>query len=957
MLRVMVPRTDRRTFVLDIRSLWSRVPPRDAELRGLGVEVTAVGRLLGVDVPAGCEALLFDSLDVILDPKVEALAGAVDDLLSLDVFYHPGVTDAEGESAVLSLSLAAPDLTTVRCWSGTRFQFAGSVASPLRTAVERLLGNSLIHTFVWSDNARVRRNGSVTPIQTDGVRSHDLLSDVSYELIELHGLDNAALACISREHSLALNGEEMSAIAAHFELLQRAPTDVELQSLAQTWSEHCSHKTFKATIDFRNGDLHETIPGLLNSCIVQPSLRLGYSWVRSAFSDNAGVIAFDDGHDIAFKVETHNHPSALEPFGGAHTGVGGVIRDVLAVSAEPIANTDVLCFGPPDLPNSSVPDGVFHPHTTLTEVVRGVADYGNNMGIPTVGGAIIFHPGYTANPLVYCGTIGIAPVSSHPRDPRPGDAVLLLGGRTGADGLHGATMSSTHLDRAAVEGTVVQIGNPITEKTVRDVLPLLRDEKLYHAVNDCGAGGLCSAVGEMGESTGVEVDLETVPLKYPGLRPWEIWLSEAQERMVLAVAPESVSRVRALCKLRDVEATVIGRFRDDGRLVVRSAGKPVVDLSMRFLHRGRPHRRLEARWEAPLPAGGPTGRLDDAEDALLSLLQHPTIASKEAIIRRYDHEVGARTVVKPLVGHAGPSDAAVLKPLVQSWRGVVVSHGINPLYGADPYAMAMLAVDEALRNLVAVGGSIGHAALLDNFCWGDVDDPAQLGSLVRAAQGCRDAVPAYGVPFISGKDSLYNTSAGTEDSIPGTLLISAIGVIGDVRRAVTMDLKAAGNHLYLLGGTANELGGSFYFWLRNIAGGRVPGVRAEETTAIMTGLTRAMDRGVVRSCHDLAEGGLAVAAAEMAVAGHLGLTLDLDQVPVLKNECLGDEALLFGESSGRFLVEVSPESTAQFEALFAPYPHAPIGTATARPHLTIRRADQTLIDLDVDTLAAAWRQQ
>jgi len=825
-----------QSLVLEICSRWSHTPPATAELARLGIILLGESRVIAFEGLNPTESLMGgEPLAALFDPLIEAIATDGDAGQWADVYCRPGVTDAEGDMA--SLALAQAGLEGVRCRAALRYRFADPVPPEFRQRVERLVGNPLIHCFVWDDAETLDRPTEAwipDEVPATGVAS-----------IAVVGLDDDGLTALSRDRGLALDQTEMRAIQTHFLGLERAPTDVELESIALTWSEHCSHKTFKATIDFDYAGRIETILGLLNTCIAEPTAVLNKRWVHSAFVDNAGVIALDAQYDLAFKVETHNHPSALEPYGGAHTGVGGVIRDILAVSAEPIANTDVLCFGPLDLPNSRVPAGAFHPRTTFREVVRGIAGYGNNMGIPTVGGAILFDPGYTANPLVYCGTLGLLPAGSHLRRPLPGDAVLLLGGRTGRDGLHGATMSSETLQRATASSSTVQIGAPITEKTVRDVIPRLRDERLYHAITDCGAGGLCSAIGEMGEELGVEVDLALVPLKYVGLTPWEIWLSEAQERMVLAVPAEALPRLFELCRAYSAEATVLGTFRDDGLLKLRHGEQPVAELTMSFMHGGRPARRLTARWTDP-PAGHYRAReASDPASSLLRLLAHPTIASKEAVIRRYDHEVQGATVVKPLAGAAGPSDAAVLRPLPDSWSGAVLSHGINPLYTAlDPHAMAMLAVDEALRNLVAVGGSIDRAALLDNFCWGDVDDPVELGGLVRASQGCRDAALLYGTPFICGKDSLRNTStdAAGKNSIPGTLLISAVGVIADVRRCVSMELKSPGNRLYLLGSTADELGGSHYALIEGIEGGRVPRVRPEETPQLMRRLTRAMHR-------------------------------------------------------------------------------------------------------------------
>jgi phosphoribosylformylglycinamidine synthase II/phosphoribosylformylglycinamidine synthase I len=929
---------------IEIRPRHPRAPSAAAELERLGPRLIEVSRILRIEtrgerLEPRHLAELFDSL------TEEMWAGEARDAeTSVDVFCRAGVTDAEGEMA--SLALSHTGLSGVTCRAGLRYRFADVVPRQTRPVFERLLGNDLIHRFIWHDEPEIPA----------GNESGPALEPVQAVAVIDAGDDD--LVAISRRFSLALDLEEMRAVATYFRGLQRNPTDVELQSVALAWSEHCSHKTFKATIHFEHEGQIEVIHGLLPEMIAAPAAALNRPWVRSAFVDNAGVIAFDKTRDIAFKVETHNHPSALEPYGGAHTGVGGVIRDVLAVSAEPIGNTDVLCFGPLDLPEDEVPTGTFHPRRTYREVVRGVGDYGNNMGIPTVGGAVLFDRGYAANPLVFCGTLGIAPRGSHPRDPRPGDAIVLLGGRTGRDGLHGATMSSQTLDRATVASSTVQIGAPITEKLLRDVLPRLRDERLYHGITDCGAGGLCSAVGEMGESLGVDVDLACVPLKYRGLLPWEIWLSEAQERMVLAVPEGSLFRLREICKAYDLEATVLGRFRDDGMLRLTYGEVLVAEVHLSFMHGGRPDRILYGRWASlpSPPAPHPEGtRPWERGDALLTLLAHPNIASKEEVIRLYDHEVGAATVIKPLTANGGPSDAAVLRPDARSWRGVAVSHGINPLYGRhDPYAMAMLAVDEALRNLVAVGGSIDRAALLDNFCWGDVDDADELGALVRAAQGCRDASLSYVVPFISGKDSLRNTSVDQDGtiSIPGTLLISAISVIPDVRRCITMDLKRPGNRLYALGVSRDELGGSHYLAIRDIGGGTVPQARPREARKLMRSLTRAIRRGLCLSCHDVSEGGLAVTAAEMSLAGRLGLELDVGKLPA---ETDAAEALLFGESAGRFLAEVAPEREDEFRAVMAGVACECIGEVVDSGRFAIRRDDRVEVDLGIDEIELAWK--
>ncbi len=787
--------------------------------------------------------------------------------------------------------------------------------------------------------------------------------------VSLLGLDDAGLRKESVEGCLSLSLEEMRTVQAHYRSLGREPTACELETIAQTWSEHCKHKTLTGIVEFETEDgTIERIDNLLEQTIALATRELDRSFCLSVFQDNAGIVDFDQGQALAIKVETHNHPSAIDPYGGAGTGVGGVIRDVLGagLSAKPIANTDCFFVGPPDLPRKSVPRGSMHPRRILRGVVAGVRDYGNRMGIPTVNGGVWFHPGYVANPLVYCGTIGILPRSAAYKEVRAGDAIVVVGGRTGRDGIHGATFSSLELSEASetVSSSAVQIGDPITEKRVLDCLLKARDLGLFRAVTDCGAGGFSSAVGEMAEGTGAEVDLEHVPLKYAGLASHEIWISEAQERMVLAVPPEKVRECRAIFEAEDVEATVIGRFTDTGRLVVRDRGALVADLDLHFLHHGapRPVRKARSSVRPPAEPGCPAPR--DFAGALLGLLAHPDIASKEWILRQYDHEVQGASAIKPLVGvHGdGPGDAAVLQPLSTSRMGAVISCGANPRYGLlDPGAMASAAIDEALRNAVAVGADPDRAAILDNFSWGNCDKPEQLGSLVLAAKACHAAALAFRTPFVSGKDSLNNEYrvGGEALSIPPTLLITCLATIPDVARAVTMDLKRAGNRLYLVGTTRAELGGSHYFEFLGLEGGRVPRPDLERAPALFRDLHRAMARGLARSVHDLSEGGLGVALAEMAFAGDLGAAIDLALVrtPPQHDPRVDPDALrLFSEACSRFLVEVEPECERPFELALAAHEVVRIGNVLPEPTLRMRgTSGKELLELPVSELCAAYR--
>jgi len=891
----------------------------------------------------------------------------------IEVALRPGVTDPVAEQIVR----AAHELGIMgvkRAATGQRYEVRGKNLQPadLHALARGLLANSVIQHYAL---------GPITPHFPQEAEASQHI-----EIIPVRELTDEELLTLSRERRAALDLAEMQAIQNYFRAEGRDPTDVEFEMLAQTWSEHCVHKTFKAKIQVAGWQVERSnlqptteINGILKTYLRAATEQINAPWVRSAFVDNAGIIDFDAEHEISFKVETHNHPSAIEPFGGANTGVGGVIRDVLGVSAKPIAATDVLCFGPADANPKTLPNGVLHPRRIRSGVVAGIQDYGNKIGLPTVNGAIVYDEGYTANPLVFCGCVGLAPKNKHPRAPQTGDRIIVLGGRTGRDGLRGATFSSMTMDAQTgeVAGASVQIGDPITEKGLIEVIMRARDEGLYHAITDCGAGGLSSAVGEMASSCGGEVDLSRVKLKYSGLAPWEIWLSEAQERMVLAAPPESVERLQAICATFDVEWTDIGVFNQTGRLVVRAGEKLVLDLANEFLHDGLPQRKLTAdirrqTIKAPAnPHASPFGKLRaggltfNFNEILLKLLSHPTIASKADVIRVYDHEVQGGTVVKPLTGvlNDGPSDACVLKPAgTKGLRGVVLSNGLNPQFGKqDAYRMAVSAADEAIRNAVAVGADPSRIAILDNFCWGNPKRPETLGTLVEAARGCYDAALHYSAPFISGKDSLNNEYLGTDGqrhAIPPTLLISAIGIIDDVTQAVTMDLKQAGNAVYLLGETKAEFGGSHLAVISEqlaVNGKRltnyclhspVPSL-PQSAPAIYKALHAAIQNGLVRACHDLSEGGLAVAAAEMCIGGRLGLALTLDTEQVI--------TALFSESNGRLLVEVQPEHSTEFERLFAGLPYARVGIVTGGQRLTISARSQVTISLPVEQLVSAWQ--
>ncbi|HCK67437.1 MAG TPA: phosphoribosylformylglycinamidine synthase subunit PurL [Anaerolineae bacterium] len=833
------------------------------------------------------------------------LSSGKPDSIILEISLRPGVTDPVAEQIVRASHELKID-GVHRAATGSRFQVEGLNVEQTQQLAKSLLANNVIQHWTI---------GEITPSFPQEVESSG-----EVEIISITKLSDDELLALSKERRAALDLAEMKAIQNYFIAEKREPTDVEFETIAQTWSEHCVHKTFKAKITKDDG---QVIDSLIKTYLKAATDKINAPWVISAFVDNAGIIDFDDEFEISFKAETHNHPSAVEPFGGANTGVGGVIRDVLGVSAKPIANTDILCFGPQDLDPKSLPEGVLHPRRIQSGVVAGVQDYGNKIGIPTVNGAILYDEGYTANPLVFCGCVGIAPKGLHKKNPQVGDRVVVLGGRTGRDGLRGATFSSMTMDAQTgeVSGASVQIGDPITEKGLIDVIVRARDLDLYNDITDCGAGGLSSAVGEMASSIGCEVDLTRVKLKYAGLAPWEIWLSEAQERMVVAVAPQKISELQTLCDTFNTELTDIGAFTGDGKLIVRYGENIVVNMNNEFLHEGIPQRVLKAVISnQSSKIVNRNSQIVNIKDHLLSLLSSPNIASKAPVIRIYDHEVQGGTAIKPLTGvkDDAPSDASVIKPIgTRGVKGIALSNGINPEFGKrDAYKMAWSVMDEAIRNAVAVGADPSKIAVLDNFCWGDPLRPETLGSLVEACRGCHDAALFYNTPFISGKDSLNNEYLGADGlrhAIPPTLLISAIGIVHDVNQAITIDLKEAGNLIYLIGDFSTEQ--------KN-----VPDV-PNSALQVYKALHQTIKNNLIRSAHDLSEGGLAVSIAEMCIGGRLGAEINFE------------ESNLFNEVNGCLLVEVTPSNKTIFEKQFANLPFQKIGEVTTKPILKLNETE------------------
>lgn len=961
------------------------------------------GDLTRSDATRAAEQLLVDPVTEQFHihelPAAESQISNLKSRILLNVLLHPGVTDSVAENAAKALTRL--DLSVTNVATCRRYWLTGDLgAAKLTQLSKKVLANDAIEYVVTG------------PLQ---IKDLTLGSEYKFKLttVAIRDMSDDELMVLSKKGQLYLSIAEMKTVQDHFRSLQRDPTDIELETIAQTWSEHCSHKTLGGRIHYvetrdgkvvRDTHFNNMLKETIFAATVQIRKNLGKDdWCVSVFKDNAGIVKFDDKQNVCIKVETHNHPSAIEPYGGANTGLGGVIRDPLGtgLGARPVCSTDVFCFARPDYPADQLPPGVLHPQAVMQGVVSGVRDYGNRMGIPTVNGAVCFDDRYLGNPLVYCGNVAMIPVDKCEKKVSPGDLIVAVGGRTGRDGIHGATFSSVELTEESehISGGAVQIGNPVTEKMVADVILAARDLNLYSAITDCGAGGFSSAVGEMGEDTGAEVWLDKAPLKYSGLSYTEVWISEAQERMVLSVPPANWDAFHNLCASEGVEATAIGVFTDTKQLVLKYGDHEVGNLSIDFMHGGRPPVIREAAYEiktftSPLPraAGegqgegaavsgaqqqsapstslrplsppslGENGQFADGDiksdytEDLKKILGSLNVASKEWIIRQYDHEVQAGSVIKPLVGinNDGPSDAAVVRPDLTSKRGLVISCGINPHFGdQDPYWMAASAIDEAVRNCVAVGADPDRIAILDNFCWGNTERAETLGTLVRAAVACQDIAVAYGTPFVSGKDSLnnefsYEDSSGTRRTvaIPSTLLITALGQIDDVETCVTMDLKGPGNLLYLIGETKDEMGGSHYNLVNGLTGGNVPTVDKEMAPKIFRALHQAIKQGLILSCHDLSEGGLAVAAAEMAFAGGIGVQMEFKSIST---------QMLFSESNSRFLVEVSLAQCERFELQFRNTRCLRIGVTTMTSHVLAAVDGKAILHGNLFELKSCWQ--
>lgn len=965
--------------------------------RDLNIDLDDV-RLIKVYTIVGLEEKHVDEIidkGILHDPVInlastKPLAKGFDWII--EVGFRPGVTDNEGRVAkeAIKNGLGIEDRDDLAVYYSTQYLICGKLEKKqVEHIAKDLLCNELIEEFrikskyEWKDSPGFDiKIPKVTGESSDKV-----------EVIKISEMDDDELMKLSRQRVLALSLEEMQVIKNYYSQedvrayrkkigLAQDPTDVEIEAIAQTWSEHCKHKIFNAKIEYIEKNTHKRrIINSLFKTYIQKSTeilrkRMGdKDFCLSVFKDNAGVIKFDEDYSVCIKVETHNSPSALDPYGGALTGIVGVNRDPMGtgLGANLLCNTDVFCFASPFY-DKPLPPRLLHPRRVLEGVRKGVEDGGNQSGIPTVNGGLIFDERYLGKPLVFCGTVGIMPRlingrPSHEKRAEKGDLAVMVGGRVGKDGIHGATFSSEALHEGS-PATAVQIGDPITQKKMYDFLMKARDLGLYNAITDNGAGGLSSSMGEMAQDCGgCEIDLKKVPLKYDGLVPWEILLSEAQERMSVAVPKQNIDKFLQLAKEMDVEATILGEFNDSGYFRVRYGEKIVAELDMEFFHEGVPQMKLKAIWDPPSqkPFIVPDEAKENPKQILRNMLSRLNICSREYVIRQYDHEVQGGSTIKPLVGEFldGPSDAAVIRPILTKDRGLVVSNGICPRYSdLDTYWMMACAIDEAIRNAISVGANPYHMAGVDNFCWCDPvqsektpDGHYKLAQLVRANMALAHFCMGFGVPCISGKDSMKNdyVMGNIKISIPPTVLFSLISVIPDVHRCVTSDFKEPGECIYILGLTKDEMGSSEFALEMDIKSGYVPQVDLLSARNRYKKMYEAIQMGIISSCHDLSDGGLGVCVCEMAIGGDLGAFIEIDKVPCCPAQ-MEFEKIMYSESPSRFVVGVPKDKKDEFEALFKGDFCSYIGEVTKQKQVVFKYKGKEIIRDSVDKIRYFWKK-
>jgi len=893
----------------------------------------------------------------------------------IEVRYLPGVTDNVGHTAGEIIRENLKNVKKSLSIGSALLYFLDTKEKNIIDAVAAENSNPLIHGITilsFKDYVKKLRSNKITDFNVKLSKKKYITKKINLNVSreELHQIGKQGILENNkiRRGPLGLDVASLQAIQAYFNKQKRQSTDVEIETLAQTWSEHCKHKIFSSSID----NIHK---GIFSTYIRDATRKIikkrKDNFCVSLFSDNAGAVSFDNDWLVCHKVETHNTPSALDPFGGAITGIVGVNRDCLGFGkgAKPIANTYAFYFAYPHKnynlyrqQNKKSP--MLSARLIAKGVIHGVRVGGNCSGIPTPQGTVYFHDGYAGKPLVFCGTVGLIPRKikgqfSHLKGAQPGDHVIMVGGRVGKDGIHGATFSSEKLDPNSPV-TAVQIGDPITQKKFSDVIIReLREKNLYSSITDNGAGGLSSSVGEMAkESGGFTIDLEKIPLKYEGLYLWEIWISESQERMTLAVHPKNVQKVISIFTQRGVEATSIGRFTKKKKAIVRYNNVDVMNMDMEFLHEGYPKLHLKTSKPSFTKIKKSQIKKHSFKKELLTLLGSPNICSKEFISTQYDHEVQATSIIKPLQGEGRVfSDATAIKPLFSSNQSLALSQAAFPRYAnLDAYKMAACSVDTAVRNLVVLGANIKKIALLDNFCWCSPEEEERLYQLKKAAEACHDYALAYRTPFISGKDSMYNDFSGFDAknnkikiSIPPTLLISSLGIVKSIND-LTSICPSIKDLIYVIGETKEELGGSEYgnmFGYENI---NVPSVNPKKALKLYNVFSRANKKDLISSAISVHMGGLGVAFSKMAIASQTGMQLDLSKINLF-----GSSNTLFAESQSRIIVSIKPSNKKVFEKLFTQHIITRVGECTSKKKFLCRLSNKDSIQVTVSDLTRAYK--
>ncbi len=895
---------------------------------------------------------------------------------AVETGFLPGVTDNVGSTVkeIIKDQLKIKFLGDEGVFSSQLLLISGNINEKNIIKISQSLINPLInrvHIKNKKDYLKDRGMDKIAPqVNLTSASQVDIVDlNITDEELMTIGKSGIKNRDGSSRGPLALDLSYMKAIKKYFDKLRRNPTDIELESIAQTWSEHCHHTIFADPID----DIKD---GLFNHYIKRATVEIRKKKGKkdlctSVFTDNSGALKFDKDYIVSHKVETHNSPSALDPFGGSITGIVGVNRDAIGfdMGAKPIVNYFGFCFADPNSKSTFFRDKekkqpLLSPRRILDGVVAGVNSGGNCSGIPTPQGFLYFDNKYQGKPLVFVGTVGLLPIkSSSIKKANPGDYIVMVGGRVGQDGIHGATFSSEALSSGSPAGAV-QIGDPITQKKLSDaIVKEARDLRLYSSITDNGAGGISCSVAEMAkESNGCLVNLEKVPLKYPGLEPWKIWISESQERMTLAVPKNKWLKFSELMKSRDVEATIIGEFNNSGHCVVKYHKKTIMDVDMDFLHNGLPVRPMKTTFIKSSFKEPVIPQQENLSGTLLLMMQRLNITSFEFISNQYDHEVQANSVIKPLQGKGKVNgETTVVKPIFNSPRAVAFSQGLYPSYSEiDCYQMAGASIDTAIRNLVAAGVDIDKIALLDNFCWCSSNDPQRLYQLKQAAQSCYDFAKIYETPYISGKDSMFNDFKGYDVkgnpikiSVPPTLLISSIGLIEDVLKTISIDVKFSGDLIYILGETKDELGGSEYFSMNKSVGNHVPKVEVQKNKKLYQSFFKASQENLISSAISLTRGGLGVALAKTALAGKLGIEVSFINLP---GQIYRNDFALFSESQGRILVTINPKNKKLFEKIMKRSQIKQIGQVTNNQQLIIKGLNnETIINLSLEKIQKAYK--